>query len=229
MFWPYDPEAIHFLNFFFFFCPVKVGRWLVITSRVGQEALTMTILSWTCISQDLSKEQDFFSSISHLSLPLTPISHYPWNEQFSFLKWNDILNERQGETCILFLCPQSAHCSRWFYKTLVFSSVCFSPRCQLVGCLETEKRYSYLSVSKFSQSNQTNLLWGAHWHVPWRCFTKTHITLHCGFGTFCAFPGASGEMQAPQEIRTCHLSWTLRQGELAAWGACASSFLKEWA
>lgn len=58
------------------FCPMKVGRWLVTTSRVGQEALIMTTLSWTCTSQDLSKEQDFFPFISHLPLPLTTSSHY---------------------------------------------------------------------------------------------------------------------------------------------------------
>lgn len=203
---------------------MKVGRLLVITSRVGQEALTMTILSWTCTSQDLSKEQDFFS-ISHFSLPLTPNSHYSWNEQ-RFPFWSAMMSwtRDKGKLGFLFLCPQSAHCSRWFCKT--FSSVCFSLRCQPVGCLETEKRYSYPSVSKLSQSNHLNLPWGGYWCLSWRCFTETCIALHCGFGTSRASPGAGGERQAPQENRTSHLSWTLRQDELAAWGACASVFVK---
>lgn len=92
------------------------------------------------------------------------------------------MNERQEETLVLFLCPQSAHCSRRFSKTLVFSSVCFSLRCQLVGCLEVEaqKSYSYPSVSKLSQSNQLSLPWRGYWCLPWRYFTETHITLCCG-------------------------------------------------
>lgn len=57
-----------------------------------------------------------------------------WTE-FSFLKCNDVMSEKQEEAWILFLCPQSSHCSRQFSKTLVFSSL----RCQLVGCLEPRK------------------------------------------------------------------------------------------
>lgn len=90
------------------------------------------------------------------------------------------MNERQEETLVLFLSPQSAHCSRRFSKTLVFSSVCFSPRCQPVGCLEAEKSYSYPSVSKLSQSNQLSLPWRGYWCLPWRYFTETPITLCCG-------------------------------------------------
>lgn len=183
--------------FFLFLCPVKVGRWLVITSRVGQEALTMTILSWTCTSQDLSKEQDFWvSSISHLSLSLTPISITPGMYQV-FHSGVQRCPEWETRGNLDFIpCP---------LVLAVFASVWDASQ---LAIWKLRKRYSYLSVSTLSQSNHLNLAWGVHSINP-SC-PALWLWAAC---TVCAPLGATGKVQGN---RTSHLSCTLRQDEPVA-------------
>lgn len=203
------------ISWLFFFSPVKAGKWPVITSRVGQEALTMTILSWTCTSQDSSEEQDFFFliyfsficfSYTYFVLPLE------WTE-FSFLKCNDVMNEKQEEAWILFLCPQSSHCSRWFSKTLVFSSL----RCQLVGCLEPRK---YILMPRFLNYPKVTS-WTYHRVDTGACpegFSWKSKLL-------CA---VDLERSRRGEMSCCPAVPPGLSGEIAAWGARVS-LSKEWA